>query len=529
MATLSQAYQNASSISLWFKINSGDNLSLADVPTIIPMRWQYFKDNWDGLYITLKRNVSSYSNPDLYNAQLEEFTQFVNIQRTNSNPAFNPLSTADTFYQFYTVFDNILINSISPTSKEQTIISNTVRQVSRYSRNDFLRIKSDLESFRDRQADVIGLTDQTYNQVFNRSPIAAQVTASVPDISVLLQINNAITSVNYILANLFAVDTVLDPFTLARNNANNPEINIQNYSSGSLVKFQYGDTLEALADRYLGDPNLWINIAIANGLKPPYIDEVGKAIYLKANGGGNNIVISQFDPSGAQNQLYVNQIVYVQSNTIPFPDQRTITNLVKVPISGDIILTLDGQDNLSNYTTADQAYIRAFAPSTVNSNQFILIPSLTPLPNERQEMLPWFLEKSAEDEKRAGIDLSIADDGDLLLTSNGDYALSYGIQNSMQAIKLKLSTELGELRYHQGFGLTNISGSSNNNINAIRSTLISSINTQVSQDSRFDRVETLDVNYVANNDEAPYFMVNMQVRLAGGNRIVPISFNLNQT
>jgi hypothetical protein len=171
----------------------------------------------------------------------------------------------------------------------------------------------------------VGLTDPTYNEVFTRSAIAPQVSASIPDLLYMLQLNNTIKSVDFILANLFAVDAVVDPFTLARDNANNPEINIQNYSSGSLVRFNYGDSLEALAQRYLGDSNSWIDIAIANGLKPPYIDEIGVTVPLKTNGGGNTITLAQTDSNGQDNfsTLYVNQFSYSQTPNCFLTSERS--------------------------------------------------------------------------------------------------------------------------------------------------------------------------------------------------------------
>lgn len=531
MATLSDAYQGISSINLWFKVRSGDSLLLSDVPAVIPLRWPYFRDNWDGLYPALQSKASSYQYPDLFNYQLSKFSEFVTVQRTNINPITNPLSGSDVFYQFYTVFDNINISSIRLTNQEQVIVNSAIRATKNLKKTDFLSIKSSLAAFRDRQADVLGLTDATYNSVFNRSAINAQVSASIPDIMNMLQLNNTIKSIDFILANLYAVDAVVDPFTLARQNANNPDVNIINYSSGTLVRFNYGESLESLAKRYLGDPNLWINIAIANGLKPPYIDEIGKTIYLKTNGGDNTIVLPQFNLNGEENinSLYVNQSIIIQSNTQPFANQRTVMNIIQVPVSGDILVTLDGPPNLGIYATIDQANIRVFAPSTINSSQFILIPSQTPLPNERQETVPWFLEKSADDEKRAGIDLNIGDNGDLTFASNGDYSLSYGLENAMQAVKLKLSTEMGELRYHEGFGLVNIAGNVNRNVDSVRASIIAALNNQISQDSRFDRIESLSVDYVADEQSSPKFVVNMQIRLAGGSKVIPISFNLNNT
>jgi len=47
---------------------------------------------------------------------------------------------------------------------------------------------------------------------------------------------------------------------------------IRRYKSGRQVTLNEGDTLVSLSARYLGDARLWQYIAIANGLKPPFID-----------------------------------------------------------------------------------------------------------------------------------------------------------------------------------------------------------------------------------------------------------------
>jgi hypothetical protein len=532
MATLNQAYQSIANINLWFKLQTGDQLVLADVPSIIPMRWSYFQTSWNIILPTLEAKVSSYFNPDLFAQQLKDFTSFVEIQR-NSTSVINPLSSSDTFFRFYAVWDNIQINSINLSVEEQSVINSTITTVKNYTKNDFLELQSNVIDYRDRQADALGLTDATYNTVFNRSAVAVtQGNPNVSDILYLETLQTTIQSVDFILANLFPVDTAVDPFAIARANANNPDINIGQYSSGQLVRFNYGDDLESIAYRYLGDPNRWVDIAIANGLQPPYIDEIGSAVPLQTNGSGNDINISATDSSGVDNstKFYVNQHVVLQSNTQPFPDQRVVTNIVQIPATGDLVITLNGPANLSQYTTAASAYVRIFAPDTINSSQFILIPSQAPLPNQRQETVPWFLAGSAEDEKQAGIDLLLDQNDDLVFTPNNDINLSYGLNNAIQAMRLKVVTELGELRYHQGFGLVNVIGNKNNNLEAVKNAIVSSLTTQVSQDPRFNRIESLNVLYQSNTGQAPAVVINMEVRLSGSsNRVVPISFSVNYT
>ncbi len=529
MATISQAYQSIANINLWLKLQTGDQLVLTDVPSIIPLRWTYFSQNWNTILPTLQALVAGYEFSDLFAQQLIQFTNFVSIEQNNPS-ILNPLSNISTLYQFYTVFDNITIQSINLTNEEQALLTNATTTVSQYSKNDFLTLQQNITTYRDTQADVLGLTDPTYNATFDRNPVAAQTTAQVQDIEYLETLQASSQTIDFILSNLFAVDIAVDPFALARTNANNPAINIGQYSSGQLVRFEYGDDLESLAMRYFGDPVRWIDIAIANGLQPPYIDEIGQNVSLQANGSGNQINISATDTVGNDNseKFYVNQTVFLQSTTQPFPDQRNITSIYKIQATGDLVITLSGANNLSQYTTAANASVLVYAPNTINSALFILIPSQTPLPNQRQDTIPWFLAQSAEDEKRMGIDLLIGPNDDLVFTPNNDLSLSYSLQNATQAMKLKIVTELGELRQHQGFGLVSVIGNKNNNIANVKTSITNSLTTQVTQDSRFDRIESLYIDYTPVMNSPSAIVIEMTVRLAGGNnQVIPISFSVN--
>jgi hypothetical protein len=343
----------------------------------------------------------------------------------------------------------------------------------------------------------------------------------------------SLRAVDFVLANLFAVDATLDPFALARQNANNPNIDIGQYSSGRLVKMEYGESLESVANRYLGDANKWLDIAIANGLKPPYIDEVGQRLYLISNGNGNQINLSATDVGGNLNvdKFYINQVISIQSSTQPFADQRTVIAIRQIPISGELVIQLSGDANLDTYKIADQANIRIFAPNTTNSSFFILIPSTDPLPNPRQEEVPWFLAGAASDEKMAKVDLSVDKNGELTFQTNGDVSLSYGLANAIQAIRLKMVVELGSLRYHPDFGMVNIIGNQNNDLDSLRQQLITSITQQIDIDGRFERVESIDVQYKSvgsGNNAAGVFSIILSVRLAGSATIIPISFTVTK-
>jgi hypothetical protein len=530
MINIDTVLQGSAKLNLWFKVNDGDDLTLADVPEIIPLRWSFFRDNWAFIQNNMQSRVRTADNPDFLNQQIIDFSDFIDKQRHMSSK-INPFADKATFNRFYAIFDNSFISDIQLTKEEKQLVEAKTRAVRAYAKNDFLAIKRDLLGYRDALADLVGLTDPTYNAIYNRSPIVAQVPATAQQQSMMKALNENIKSVDFVLANLFAVDAVIDPFALARANANNPDINIGQYSSGYLARLNYREDLQGLATRYLGSPDKWLDIAIANGLRPPYIDEVGKRVLLLTNGYGNQISIAGTDIDGSLNieKIFINQTLLLQSSVYTYPSQRTVIDLHQIPVSGEIVITLDGDSDLDKYKTSEQASIRVFLPNTVNSSFFVLIPSNEPLDNSRKDEVPWFMSKSAADEKKAGIDLAIDQGGDLNFSTNGDMVLSYGLNNAIQAIKLKMVTELGTLRYHPDFGLVNVVGSQNIDIDQIRQLLVRSITDQIAADARFARIDSLNVEYQVadkSSNAVAAISIILSVVLAGGSTVIPISFTI---
>lgn len=532
MSTQAKAFKATADLDLWFKVRDGSDLTLMDIPQIISGRWSYIKENWEFIKEKIVEQTQDYFDPNFLTTQIKDFSDFVDKQR-NLPSTINPLADINTVNKYYAIFDNILINSINLTNEEINSIELKSNEVRLYSKNDFLRIKKDLIEYRDTTADVVGLSDNDYNLAFHRNSIAKQNNATANDLNNMLNIQQGIANVDFILANLFAIDQFVDPFALARNNANNPEINIGQYSSGTLVRLNYGEDLQSLAYRFLGDSNKWIDIAIANGLRPPYIDEIGEKIFLLSNGQGNQINLRPIGENNTLNidKFYVNQIITIRSDTENFPEQRSIVKITQIPVSNEIILELDGDSNLNKYKVSENANIRVYKPNTTNSSYFILIPSTEPLDSNRKEEEPWFLSKKQSDEKRAKIDIAVSEDGDLLLTTNHDIKLSYGLDNAVQALKFKILTESGSLRYHPEYGIINVAGRQNNGIDSIRADLTKSILDQVAADPRFDRVESLDIVYNVEDQgltTAPYIRISMSVRLAGSTSVIPIAFTITK-
>lgn len=520
-----------SALDFWYKVTGSQALYLSDVTEIIRLRWPYFRDNWEFLkqrYIDL---IPKYSSPNILKANIDSFSDFVNSQRTSKSKK-NPFDNTTVIARFYAIFDATLVNSISLTFEEQQIIDNKIRTTRDYTRGDFLSIRVQLEKERDAIADKVNTSDDDYNRVFQRSSQAGRVQIKNKDINKMFQLQEAIKSVNFILANSFSLQSsTIDPFALARQNANNAEIDIKTYSSGYLTRLNYGEDLQSLARKTLGDPNKWIDIAITNGLKPPYIDEVGQRLELISNANGNQINISETDSDNQFNadKFFVGQIVLLQSSTQTFPEQRSILNINQVPISGEIILELSGEADLDRYKISESAHIRIYKPNTINSSFYIMIPTLEQLDDNIKADIPWFLQGADGVEKRQKVDLAFNDKGDLDFGSTGDLQLSYGLNNSIQAIKLKLGIEAGELRRHPEFGLIPVQGLRNSDLEMVRGALVDSISAMVAADERFANIEQLDVSYANTLDAntATAVTVNLVVRLAGSGHLLPITFTVN--
>jgi len=523
-----------SQLDLWYKVNNNNELFLSDITGLIVLRWPYFRDNWETLKASYIAKINSYYDPQLLKTQIENFTDFINSQRNNISNK-NPFDNSDIISRFYSIFDNTSINAINLSYEENLIINNKKREVKAYTRGNFLVIRELLQRERDQISDKVGTTDADYNRVFNRSALTARVDIGNKDINKMYQLQEAIKSVDFILANSFSLTTSsIDPFALAKSNANNPAIDIQTYSSGFLVKLNYGEDLQALANRTLGNPDKWIDIAITNALKAPYVDEVGEKVFLVSNASGNQINISEIDTNNNLNidKLYIGQAILLQSVTQTFPEQRTIQNITQVPVSGEIIIELAGESNLDRYKLDESAYIRVFKPNTINSNFYIMIPSTAVLDDNLKSDIPWFLQGSDGVDKKQKVDLNLNDSGDLNFNSTGDLQLSYGVENATQALRIKMMVEAGELRRHPTFGLSSAVGLSTADVSTAKNLLINSINNLIKADERFSGIDSLSVDSGDGADAGANFPrilnINLIVKLAGSGQLLPITFSINR-
>jgi hypothetical protein len=146
MATVNEAYKSIADVNLWLRLRGGDSLVLADIPSIIPLRWSYFRDQWEFIKPDLIRGMARTTDPDFLNQQISDFGDFIESQRTSA-AKINPFQDAQTFFRYYAIFDNLSIESINLTNQEQDIVDSEVARVNAFSKNNFIQAKHQIAEY----------------------------------------------------------------------------------------------------------------------------------------------------------------------------------------------------------------------------------------------------------------------------------------------------------------------------------------------------------------------------------------------
>lgn len=519
MADITKKYPSIADVSrdftLFLKVKSDIPLALSDFTTIAEGRWDFFRNNWDFIKVTYLDRISKLNDgPQKVNAytQYMEFGKLIDGNRTSSQ---NPLSNRNNLRKFKDLLDLILISDLDTSIAEQNIIQDEIDRINRLEKDDFYQMRERVRITHDKTADSVGLSDDTYNQLYERVSGPKIMTFKFNDYPVLSALMEFMKQISNFIPTKLVQDERQDPFSVIRNALNNPGIPINSYQSGFIIPFQYGMTMERLAATYLGSPDKALEIATANGLKFPYVDEVGKKTFLSINGIANTVIV----PLEESINFFIGQDIQVKSDGQPVTN-RKIIDIEENKNNEQLVITVNGESNLSKYTTLQRAYIYSYAPYTINSSKMIMIPTTGTLgfPINAQE--PWFVKNLPNDLKNMGVDLALNADDDLVISNSGDLSLIYGLANATQALNLKMKTKAGELVRDPSFGLVEIAGTyKNSEISQVMMTWL--VESTIAGDDRFDGIDGLGFNVV---DSVVY--INASIRLKGSSGSIPLTFQL---
>lgn len=415
--------------------------------------------------------------------------------------------------QNYQLLSQINQDQVIFNAAQQQAIQNDLFAVQQLTVSNLITIRGQLLTLAIQLSNSFGAGNAVYNKIYGLPPPTYRVEPMTIDEQALLKsIYDVIQSMDMITATDDLDDARIETaMEYVGGLAHNSGITFDDDAAKISVPVPYGLTIQQIADRYLQDSDRWIEIATLNALRSPYIDENGFSYPLLSNASGRQLNIADVT------NLFVNQKVTLYSNT-QIPVTRQITNIENIS-QGNYLITLNGLANLDNFTLADQAYLKAYLPATVNSKNTIFVPTTqTPTDTVFSRPVPATVGDPLVGMSR--VDMLLDTNNDIAMNSFGEIAISFGLSNCMQALKLKFTSPPGRNLKHKDFGAGLRAGDSNADTKA--QDLYNAISSAVLADPRFSSIQRLDIN-----QNGPTTTVSLVVNLNNGKGVLPISFQLN--
>lgn len=412
----------------------------------------------------------------------------------------------------FSLINNIPLSSMSLNNAQNDKVDNILDSARNISISDIKDFRSVIQDLALQLSNNFGAGSAYYSSLYNRPVPNVRISPmTLSEYEILQSLYNVMESCDILTATTNIDDekkqTNMD-YVLGL--ADQSGIQFSNSTSKILVPVPFGLSIERIAARYLRDPQRWLEIATLNNLRVPYIDENGFNRYLTSNATGRQLTINNIE------DMFVGQRIVIRSAT-QTPVSRRILEIDRLSDTS-YLLTLDGDVDLDAYKIADSAYIQAYLPGTVNSQQKIFIPSDVPVPADTNISVP----TSVSGDPLVGlskVDWLLTDTGDLAVNTFGDVRLSSGLTNLIQAIKIKLGTPRNSVLLHPTFGIGLKPGMSNSDLDVQE--IYNSITSLVEADSRFAGLDSLQIQL-----NGPTLSVSMSVIIAGQNGIYPITFTL---
>lgn len=427
----------------------------------------------------------------------------------DGNPAHKAAANPDDNFEF---FKTIKPGSLNLPPHVQQKIADEKRRIKLLKREDFEERRDKVASTFTEFQDSIGLGNDTFTRIYGLTPKTQLREASEADYDVIFAMNQTVMEMNRLVVSSKINQDEVSAIDYIAGLATGAGIAFKIPRSKFLVPLPYAHTLEQISLQYLGDPDRWHEIATLNGLAAPYIDETGFTLPLLTNGIGNVVTVAD------SSNLFVNQPVWLSSVAVG----RVKRRITKIDIlnPGLVAVTLDGADDLDQFTIGAGAAMQAFLPNTVNSQQSIFIPSDEEVDEEnfRVKSIPG-VDYFDPLLRVGGIDLLLTTSGDLVITPDGDTRLAVGLTNIVQKVRLVIDTVRGSLLHHPDYGFPLKVGDSTAEMSA--KDILKLCKGLFADDPTFTGVESAAIL-----KDGPVCKVTLSVGVAGTQQVIPITVEI---
>lgn len=412
--------------------------------------------------------------------------------------------------KFYDLLKNVPISGLSISDSQSDAISGVIDDARNTTVDQLKNYRALILELCLQLSNNFGSNDSYYNKIYKKSYSNYRTNPVTLDEYDILKAFYDLVSAYDLLTATIDVNSLNTQNTLdyVAGLASNSKINFNIPTSKKLMPVPFGLTIEQISARYLKDPSRWLEIATLNGLRDPYIDEDGFQLKLLSNGIDRQIIVNNSD------NLYIGQTVVLKSQTQQ-ASARTILNIERLSDTSYLI-TLDGLADLNSFKLSEDAYLQAYLPGTINSQQKIFIPS-NKTATEDQRITPPSVTLKDPLSSVSKVDWLIQENGDLAINNYGDFRYSYGMTNIIQALRIKLGTEVGKVLIHPDFGLPIKPGTSTSD--TVLKEIYNSISKMIKQDSRFSGISKLQLLLTRNT-----LTINLAVSIPGQTGIFPVSF-----
>lgn len=410
-------------------------------------------------------------------------------------------------------FDTLSVPDLKLTPQQVQAIDNEFSTVGLTSIDDLKRIKSDLLSLALDISNNFGAGSEVYSQVYSRPAPKKRITPmSLEEYDIINSIYESVQVIDILTATKEFDDIKAEsPLEYVGGLANETGVEFEDSTSKYLVPVPFGLSIEEISARYLENPDRWIEIVTLNNLRSPYIDEEGFVYNFLSNASGR-----QFNVNDNQRRLFVGQRILIKSDIVS-NFSRKIISIEKISDT-NYLVSVDGESNLDNLLISENARLQAYLPGTVNSQDQIYIPSNLPTQeDDRVTQIPAFQNDKLT--RISKVDWLLDDSGDVAINNVGDIRLANGLNNLIQALKIKISVKKDTLLRHPEFGIGISPGDPIADITS--GDLFNDLNKVITDDPRFSGLERLQVKISGST-----VSIDMSVMIANGSGIIPISFNV---